>query len=187
LWKISQTVSIPHNIFTAWLINWMTDYRMNRKKRPSSVSKPRVAACSLLVLWTLSAASVSLAIAGGKVNVGVEVIYASNQPRPTERSLSYLKNQLRSTFNFASYTLLAKREMTLSKGRSGRTSIPGGKYLKIELEDVRGERARLMVRITDRRRQILSTMFSVSPGQTVLLGGPAYMDGSLIIAIRAGF
>jgi len=124
--------------------------------------------------------------AGEQVKVEVDLIYASNQNRPTESSLSYLKNQLQ-TFNFSSYSLLQRKGLKLSTGQSGKLSLPGGRFLNLELEEVKGGRARLLVKISDRNRQLLSTMFSISPGQTVLVGGPTYKNGSLIIAIRAGF
>lgn len=124
--------------------------------------------------------------AGERVKIGVDLIYASNQNRPTESSLSYLKNQLQ-TFNFSSYSLLQRKGLTLSTGQSGKLSLPGGRFLSLELEEVKGARAKLLVKVSDRSRQLLSTMFSISPGQTVLVGGPTYQDGSLIIAIKAGF
>lgn len=143
---------------------------------------------SLIALLVILSAAPAVPVLGGeRVRVEVEIIYASNQPRPTQRSLSGLRSQLQSTFNFASYHLLEKRAMELSRGRAGRVSIPGGKHLSVELEEVSQERAKLMIKISDRRREPDSTMISMSPGQTVLLGGYKYRDGSLIIAIRAVF
>jgi len=123
--------------------------------------------------------------AGERVKVEVDLIYASNQNRPTESSLSYLKNQLQ-TFNFSSYSLLRRKRLTLLTGQSGKLNLPGGRSMSLELEGVKEERAKILVKISDHSRQLLSTMFSISPGQTVLVGGPTYQDGSLIIAIKAG-
>lgn len=141
----------------------------------------------IVLLAALSAALGAPALAEEGVRVQVEIIYASNQSRPTARSLSRLMGQLTSTFNFASYTLLERREMFLTQGNLEKSTIPGGKYLTVGFAGASGGRAKLMVTVSDARREILSTMFSTSSGQTVLLGGPAYEDGSLIIAIKSDF
>ncbi len=140
----------------------------------------------IVVLVALMFAAVGVASGVERVNVEVEVIYASNQPHPTEPSLSRLKIQLQS-FNFTSYTLLEKKRMVLSRGNEGKLSIPGKKYLKIELEEVIKGQVKLKVVVLDRRRVLLTTMFRISPGQTVLVGGPRYESGTLIIAIKADF
>ena len=143
---------------------------------------------SLIAIFVaLFLAAVAVASAVERVNVEVEVIYASNQPHPTEPSLSRLKIQLQSTFNFTSYTLLEKKRMVLSRGKEEKLSIPGKKYLKIELEEVIKGQAKLKVVVLDRRRVVLTTMFRISPGQTVLVGGTRYESGALIIAIKADF
>lgn len=141
----------------------------------------------IVLLTAISAALRAPAFAEEGVRVEVEIIYASNQSRPTARSLSRLMSQLTSTFNFASYTLLEKREMFLTQGKVEKSSIPGGRYLSMSFEGASTGRAKLMVKVSDARREILSTVFSTSSGQTVLLGGPAYQDGSLIIAIKSDF
>ncbi len=141
----------------------------------------------IAIFVALLLVTVAVASAVERVNVEVEVIYASNQPHPTEPSLSRLKIQLQSTFNFTSYTLLEKKRMVLSRGKEGKLSIPGKKYLKIELEEVIKGQIKLKVVVLDRRRVLLTTMFRISPGQTVLVGGPRYESGTLIIAIKADF
>lgn len=140
-----------------------------------------------LVLMIASIALAGPGEARERIRIRVEIVYASNQSRPTDRSLINLKSQLESSFKFSSYILLERREIELVKRRPIRTSIPGGKYLNIALEEFKRGRAKIMVRISDSSRDLLSTMFIISQGQTVLLGGPKYKTGSLIIAIKSAF
>jgi hypothetical protein len=144
----------------------------------------RIASFSILVLFL----SLSLASeAPAQVQTRIRIIQASNVGSNIDPSLRDVHGQLGSLFNFTSYRLLKDETLSLSPNRP--VEIPTHKEISLEITLVgqRKDMAELRVMIKRERTDILNTQVRLSPGRTVLIGGPKHGEGVVILALSARF
>jgi hypothetical protein len=137
----------------------------------------------LLFLLVLLSASTALA----QVQTRVRVIQASNSGTTIDASLEDVHSQLGSLFNFTSYRLLKDENLSLSSNRPANIPTHPGTALEIELVKKQKDTAEFKVKIKREKSEILNTQVRLSPGRTVLIGGPKHGDGTIILAITARF
>jgi len=65
--------------------------------------------------------------------------------------------------------------------------LPGGRTLDLYPFGLSGGSLELLVTITDGSKRLLDTTFRLSNNGTILVGGPAYGDGVLLVAISGSF
>ena len=136
----------------------------------------------LLILIFLSASTVF-----AQVQARVRVIQASNAGSTIDPSLRDVHDQLGSLFSFTSYRLLKDETTTLSPNRPVDIPTHPGRALEIELIRKQKDVAEFRVKIKRERTEILNTQVRLSPGRTVVIGGPKHGDGTIILAITARF
>ncbi len=113
-----------------------------------------------------------------------QIILASNEPgKGVDPQLSALAHQLRSVFGYTSYQLISSPGGSLVPGKPWRTPLPENRALEVVLIDREKGFSRLGVKIFDGGRALLDTKLRLRMGGTVLLGGPSYREGVLIIAL----
>ena len=136
----------------------------------------------LLILIFLSASTVL-----AQVQTRVRVIQASNAGSTIDPSLRDVHDQLGSLFSFTSYRLLKDETASLSPNRP--ISIPTHPGMALEIEMIRKQKdvAEFRVRIKRERSEILNTQVRLSPGRTVVIGGPKHGEGTIILAITTRF
>ncbi len=161
-----------------------------------------------VVFVALAALIVSDAAAQRRIPLMVQVISASRAERGIDPSLGKLRRQLRSFFNYSSYRLIGKQRLFLAPGQTGRMELPGGatptrrerrfggrffsgpsggrRSLEVTAQGWEGRYLRLQVSVKEGRRHILNTQFRIARGGTVMIGGPPFGSGVLIIALTAG-
>jgi len=136
----------------------------------------------VLVLFSLLP---SLTLA--QVQTRVRVIQASNVGKAIDPSLRDLHNQLGSLFNFTSYRLLRDEIVILSPNQPASVSAHQGRSIEITQVGFQRNIAELRVRIRRDGTDILNTQVRLSPGRTVLIGGPKHGEGVVILALSANF
>ena len=136
----------------------------------------------LLILIFLSA-STGLA----QVQTRVRVIQASNAGSTIDPSLRDVHDQLGSLFSFTSYRLLKDETASLSPNRPVAIPTHPGTALEIELIRKQKDVAEFKVKIKREKAEILNTQVRLSPGRTVVIGGPKHGEGTIILAITARF
>lgn len=145
---------------------------------------------TLFVLILISALSFFLlSTVYAQVEVRFRVIKASNVGQGFDSSLRDVHNELGSLFSFTSYRLLRDESLNLTLKRPVSISAHEGRII-IESTLVRLERGvgELRIRVVREGKDILNTQVRLSPGRTVIIGGPRAHDGGVIIyAVSANF
>jgi hypothetical protein len=127
-------------------------------------------------------------IASGQVQTRLRVIRASNVGSNVDASLRDVHKDLGSLFSFTSYRLLRDENLYLSPNQPVSISAREGKIIiEITLVGLHRSVAELKIRVTREGKDILNTQIRLSPGRTVLIGGPKVRDGVIIYALSANF
>ncbi|MDI6762516.1 MAG: hypothetical protein QME83_05715 [Thermodesulfobacteriota bacterium] len=124
-------------------------------------------------------------MAPAQVQTRVRVIEASNVGSVIDPSLRDLHGQLGSLFRYTSYRLLRDERLTLSPNQPASVPIHQGRSIEITQVGLQANMAELRVRIKRDGADILNTQVRLSPGRTVLIGGPKHGEGVVILALSA--
>ncbi len=151
----------------------------SRDRKPGAL--PRIAA--LFAVLVIAAASASPAETPVSVELGVAV--ASNQGSRIDPQLADLRVKLKAMFDFTSYRMLDRRKRTLAVGETGDFGLPGGRSMQVTPVPSAGNKVRLAVQIMEGQRNLLTTTLGLSRGGMVLVAGPSYQNGVLILIISA--
>ena len=140
-----------------------------------------IAFFSLLFLFFTS-------VAFGQVQTRLRVIRASNVGQSVDPPLKELHNELRTLFNFTSYRLLRDENLSLSLNQPVSISARERRIImEITLMGRHKNVAELRIRVNREGTEILNTQVRLSPGRTVLIGGPKVREGVIIYAFYAHF
>jgi hypothetical protein len=136
---------------------------------------------SLLFLFSTS-------VAFAQVQTRLRVIRASNVGQGVDPPLKELHNELKTLFNFTSYRLLRDENLSLSLNEPASISAREGRIImEITLVGLHKNVAELRIKVTREGTETLNTQVRLSPGRTVLIGGPKVRDGVIIYAFYAHF
>ena len=140
----------------------------------------------LIVFFLFSFFSLSTALA--QVQVRMRVIQALNVGQSIDPSLKELHDELKTLFNFTSYRLVRDENLNLSLNQPFRIPVHKGKtFIEITLVGQHKNVAELRIRVDREGTDILNTQVRLSPGRTVLVGGPKHGEGVIIYAVSARF
>ena len=154
---------------------------MPSRNRPSGSPPAAFAFLFLLLLF----AGTGGAVASEPVSVEVGSVYASNEGSSIDPVLGNLRGKLQSMFNYTSYKLLDRKRRSLAVGESGEFELPGRRAMRVTPQPAQGNKVRLSVQITEGSKNLLTTTLGLSRGGMVLVGGPSYQAGVLILIISA--
>jgi hypothetical protein len=139
----------------------------------------------LVAFFVLS--SLFISTASAQVPVRMRIIQASNVGRNIDPSLYDVHKELGSLFSFTSYRLLREENLRLSPNQPVTITAHPGRYMEVTLVGLKREAAKLRIRVVREGKDILDTQIRLSPGRTVLIGGPRHGEGVVIYAISARF
>lgn len=127
-------------------------------------------------------------VASGQVHTRLRVIRASNVGAGFDPSLRDVHQELGSLFSFTSYRLLKDEALNLSPNQPVSISAREGKInLETTLVGLHRGAAEVKIRVVREGTEILNTQVRLSPGRTVLIGGPRLREGVIIYALSARF
>jgi hypothetical protein len=126
-------------------------------------------------------------IAPAQVQTRVRVIEASNVGSVIDASLKDLHGQLGSLFRYTSYRLLRDERLSLSPNQPASIPVHEGRSIEITQMGFQANLAEIRVRIKRDGTELLNTQVRLSPGRTVLIGGPKHGEGVVILALSANF
>ena len=127
-------------------------------------------------------------VAFAQVQTQLRVIRASNVGQGVGPSLKELHNELKTLFNFTSYRLLRDENLNLSLKQPVSISARERRIImEITLMGLHKNVAELRIRVNREGTEILNTQVRLSPGRTVLIGGPKVREGVIIYAFYAHF
>lgn len=152
--------------------------------RPDLARGTRVPAALVLVAVFLAACAVpSLAADGVTVDIGV--VLASNAGSSVDSALATLRAKLNTMFTYSSYRMLDRMRRSLPAGQTGEFALPGGRSIRVTPVQAPPGKARLAVQVMEGGRNLLTTTVGMTRGGMVVVGGPAYQNGTLILLISA--
>lgn len=143
----------------------------------------RLPAIAFLALVLLAQPVVASPDAPVAVDVGVVV--ASNEGSTMDPALSSIRDKLQSMFNYSSYRMIDRLKRSLSVGETGNFVLPGNFSMRATPVPSKANKVRLDVQIMEGNKNLLSTTLGLSRGGMVLVGGPSYQKGVLILIISA--
>jgi hypothetical protein len=127
-------------------------------------------------------------VAFGQVQTRLRVIRASNVGQNIDPSLKELHDELKTLFSFTSYRLLRDEALNLSPNQPVSISAREGRIIiEITLVGIHRGVAELRIKVVREGKDILNTQVRLSPGRTVLIGGPRLQEGVIIYALSARF
>ena len=154
---------------------------MGRRDRRLGACPPAVAFLALLLIIAHAVA----AAPDAPVAVDVGVVVASNEGNTMDPALTPIRNQLHSMFTYSSYQLVDRLKRTLSVGETGDFALPGKRSMRVTPVPAKGNKVRLAVQMMEAERNLLTTTLGLTRGGMVLVGGPPYQKGVLILIISA--
>ena len=153
---------------------------------PRRKPKARLVGPTLPFLALLLALFAAVACeAADTVSVDVGAIYASNEGTSIDPALGTIRTKLRSMFNYTSYRMLDRKRRSLSVGETGEFDLPGQRTMRATPLPSQGDKVRLSIQISEGPRMLLTTTLGLRRGGMVLVGGPSYQSGVLILIISA--
>ncbi len=153
---------------------------MARRDRKPGVAIPATALFVILLFAHAVAASPDAPVA-----IDVGVVVASSEGAAMDPALTPIRNQLQSMFNYSSYRLLERLKRNLAVGETGNFGLPGNRSMRLTPVPAKGNKVRLAVQIMEGERNLLTTTLGLTRGGLVLVGGPSYQKGVLILIISA--
>jgi hypothetical protein len=129
--------------------------------------------------------SISTALA--QIQVRMRIIQASNVGQNIDPSLNDVHRELGSLFSFTSYRLLKEETLRLSPNQPVTITAHPGRFMEVNLVELKRDAAKLRVRVIREGKDILDTQVRLSAGRTVLIGGPRHGEGVVIYALSARF
>ncbi|HSI02909.1 MAG: hypothetical protein ACAI38_00220 [Myxococcota bacterium] len=120
------------------------------------------------------------AFAAEPVTLGVKVIYAHNKATGIDPKLKKLAKDL-SSLKFTAYELKDEAQLSLELGATGRVQLPTKEWLFVKPRDI-DQYGKLRVDLEIEKIKLKTTSIIAKDG-TLAIGGPAFQDGTLILAI----
>jgi hypothetical protein len=93
--------------------------------------------------------------------------------------------RLHSLFNYTTYHLVSRQEQQTPTGSVLSFDLPGGRILHVEPEGVEGDMIAMELILFQGERPVMSTDLKLRNHGVLLVGGPRYEQGMLIISIGA--
>ncbi len=144
--------------------------------------KFRVLKWLLLLTLTLSVWCGASAAFSAEVEMKVTAIYASRENKIIDDRLKDLADTLAKRFGYTSYKVEAEQIHTRRFGQKADVALPGMRPLTLQ---PRGKEPSGQIRINLQIPDLLMTDLLFKSGHHILIGGPLYKKGVLILLIRA--
>lgn len=119
------------------------------------------------------------------VALEVGTVLATNSSTQIDAELASIRGQLQRLFQYSSYRLVKQEQSDVSCGKPASFEIPGGRHLLVMAKDTRGGRVSLNVALMKERHVLMRTDLTLGKRGTIMVGGPRYENGVLIIWIGA--
>ncbi len=147
--------------------------------------RPGTSLPAIVVITVLLFAHTVAASPDPPVSIDVGVVVASNDGTTMDPALSSIRNKLQSMFNYTSYRMVDRLKRSLNVNETGDFGLPGHRSMRVTPVPAKGKKVRLAVQIMEGERNLLTTTLGLTRGGMVLVGGPSYQKGVLILIISA--
>jgi hypothetical protein len=124
-------------------------------------------------------------LAKDRCQISVETILAGRGDKQIDAKLKRDIRELQSMFNYTSYRLMGREQLSLAVGQTGTVNLPGNRLLKITPHKIRGNRADISLQMLHKRRTEFQTQVQILNRGSLFVGGPRYLNGNLIFKISS--
>ncbi len=128
-----------------------------------------------------------LIVNAGQVHIVVKSIIASQERGRVDPRLSHMTRKFSSVFRYNSYRLLNAKALQLGFKERGVVSITSD--LRVEVTPIRKGRKRIELKLVIKRgrKRIFNSTVAIINRGSVIVGGPRYKKGNIILNISASF
>jgi len=120
-----------------------------------------------------------------QVNVYIDSVMAADTNEGTDPRLAPMALKLRGLFGFSTYNLIGHNEGQTDCGKMIAFALPGGKILHVQPRAVDGDMIAMEIILFDGTRPMMTTDLKLRNNGTLIVGGPRYEQGMMIISIGA--
>ena len=124
-------------------------------------------------------------LASKQVNVYVDSVMAADTNEGTDPRLGPMDQKLRGLFGFSTYSLIGHNEGETDCGKMNAFTLPGGKILHVQPRAIDGDMIAMEIVLFDGTRPMMTTDLKLKNNGTLIVGGPRYEQGMMIISIGA--
>ena len=124
-------------------------------------------------------------LATKQVNVYVDSVMAADTNEGTDPRLAPMGQKLRGLFGFSTYSLIGHNEGETDCGKMIAFTLPGGKILHVQPRAIDGDMIAMEIVLFDGTRPMMTTDLKLKNNGTLIVGGPRYEQGMMIISIGA--
>jgi hypothetical protein len=148
----------------------------------------RPGSLTLLIIAITACAAPDLAYAQAVpklVNVYIDSVMAADTNEGTDPKLAPMGPKLHGLFGFTTYSLVGHNEGQTNCGKMIAFTLPGGKVLHVQPRAVDGDMIAMEIVLFDGTRPMMTTDVKLRNNGTLIVGGPRYERGMMIISIGA--
>jgi hypothetical protein len=149
--------------------------------------RPRSLAFFIVVLFAVGAHSRAAAQQSHprQVDVHVDSVLATDTDEGIDERLSSIGRQLQALFSYSTYRLVNHQDGAAQCGKMIAFTLPGGRILHVQPRAVDGDMIAMELVLFQGPRPIMTTDLKLKNRGLLILGGPRYQQGMLIISIGA--
>ncbi|MBT4286772.1 MAG: hypothetical protein HOJ48_13640 [Desulfobacula sp.] len=126
-------------------------------------------------------------LAFSSMNVKVEIIKATKKSNIIDPQLKDLANEIAPVLNYTGFKLAKKSEQKLTFGQTSEILLSSKRILKLTFKGFEENQGRLLVEIMEKKKKVFHTILLLVDKGFVLIGGPLYEDGVLLLRVGAEF
>ena len=148
--------------------------------------RPGSLAFLIIAITAFGTPSLPYAQMGPKqVTVYIDSVMAADTNEGTDPRLAPLGPKLRGLFGFSTYNLIGHNEGQTDCGKMMAFALPGGHMLHVQPRAIDGDMIAMEIVLFDGTRPIMTTDLKLKNNGTLIVGGPRYEQGMMIISIGA--
>lgn len=131
-----------------------------------------------------AAASVATAQTGCPVSVKVDEVLAADTNKGMDTRLMTIAPQLNELFHYSTYSLLSSQDGKTTCGQTIAFPLPGGRILLIQPQGIEGNMIAMQLTLFQGQQPVMTTVLKLTNHGRLMVGGPHYEHGTLIISLN---
>ncbi|MCL5044463.1 MAG: hypothetical protein M1336_04160 [Deltaproteobacteria bacterium] len=117
------------------------------------------------------------------VSVQVDCVIATDTNEGVDAELAPIGSKLKALFSYSTYRLVQHSRQEARLGRTLPFSLPGGRVLNVRPSATEGNMVAMEVVLFEGTRPVMVTHLKLRDRGTLILGGPRYHQGMLLVSI----
>ncbi len=119
-----------------------------------------------------------------EVSINITAIMASHETDSIDSDLMPIADEFKTLFSYSSYKKIKKYTVVLKENQSDRIVLPQEQDLVVDYKGL-DEKDNIAIHVS--MGGVLNTDFTLIDGGHILIGGPEYEDGVLVLLFEAKF